>query len=301
LNNIDVIQVRGLTKRFSKSTAAVAGLDLQIQEGTVYGFLGPNGAGKTTTLRMLAGLLRPTEGEASILGYSVSTQRLEVQSQIGFLPSEVRLYKDLTGEENLVFLGNLHPRSPSRRREMLDRFDIGSDIYKRKVSTYSRGTLQKLGIISAFQHDPPVYILDEPTTGLDPLMQGVLVELLEEEAQKGKTVLLSSHTISEVERACSDVSMIQAGRLIFEGSLTEAREKSLRHLDVVFAHAVEVDWHSLAEVVEVKGTQRHHQVYFRGKPNKLIEKLVGLPLEDLTISNPSLTEAFFTLYQERRN
>jgi ABC-2 type transport system ATP-binding protein len=298
---MDVIQVRDLTKRFSKTTTAVAGLNLHIQEGAVYGFLGPNGAGKTTTLRILAGLLRPTEGEVSILGYSLGKQRLEAQSQIGFLPSEVRLYKNLTGEENLDFLGSLHPRAPQRRQEMLDRFEIRADVYKRKVSTYSRGTLQKVGIISAFQHDPPVYILDEPTTGLDPLMQGVLVELLEEEAQKGKTVLLSSHTISEVERACSRVSMIQAGQLIFEGSLTEARERSLRHLDVVFSCAVEVDWRALAEVVEVKGTPRHHQVYFRGKPNKLIEKLVGLPLEDVTVSSASLTETFFTLYQEKRN
>jgi len=291
------ISVSGLVKRFG-STVALDGIDLEIPAGAVYGFIGPNGAGKTTTLRILAGLLNATDGMATVFGMNVHHERKAVQAEMGFLPGEVHLYNDATGRENLRLLAAVHRLLPRRQGEMLDRFGLAADVLDRKVRTYSRGMAQKLGIVAAFQHDPPLLVLDEPTEGLDPLMQATFVELIEQEANQGKTVLLSSHALSEVERTCDRMAMVRHGTVIFEGTLADVRRRSLRRLDVVFADPVDVAWRDQSNVVDVEGTPRHHIVTFTGNPNALLRLVVDLPVEDLTLAPASLEETFLTYYRE---
>ena len=292
----NAIECRGLRKRFG-DTLALDAIDLVVPDGTIFGVLGPNGAGKTTIFRILTGVIGSTAGAASVLGYDVSRHRLQAQDLLGYLPGEVKLYRDLTGEQNLTLLGSLHSRSPVRRSELLRRFPLGPSALRRKVSTYSRGMLQMLGIIAACQHDPEIYLLDEPTVGLDPVMQATLVDLLMEEKRRGKTILLSSHVISEVERVCDRVAMIDTGRVRFEGSLQQARDLAPRRLEVVFTGPVDLDWRAVADIVGVGGTPSHHVVSFRGPLEPFLQGLVGLPVETMTLGWASLEEIFFKLYQ----
>jgi ABC-2 type transport system ATP-binding protein len=291
------IAASGLVKRFG-TTPALNGVDLTVPAGMVYGFIGPNGAGKTTTLRILAGLLNPNEGRAEVLGFDVGTARLDVQARLGFLPGEVRLYGDATGWDNLRLLGALHRLPPSRQSDLLDRFELSAAVLARKVKTYSRGMQQKLGIVAAFQHDPPLLILDEPTEGLDPLMQATVVELIEDEANRGKTVLLSSHALTEVERTCERMAMVRAGEIIFEGTLADVRARAVRILNVVFRDPVELGWRDQPGVVDIDGTARHHVVSFVGNPGGLLRLIVDLPVEDMTLGTASLEESFLSYYQE---
>ncbi len=291
------IAVSGLVKRFG-ATVALDGIDLRVPSGIVYGFIGPNGAGKTTALRILAGLLNATAGSARVLDMDVHRQRTAVQAEMGFLPGEVRLYEEASGRENLRFLAALHTRPPRRQAELLERFELNAKVLERKVRTYSRGMQQKLGIIAAFQHDAPLLVLDEPTEGLDPLMQATFVELIEEEARSGKTVLLSSHALSEVERTCVRMAMVREGNIIFEGTLADVRSRALRRMDVVFGEPVELPWKEMENVVDVEGTTRHHVVTFTGNPDALLRLVVDLPVEDLTLAPASLEESFLTYYRE---
>ncbi len=291
------ISVSGLVKRFGP-TIALDGIDLLVPSGIVYGFIGPNGAGKTTALRILAGLLNATAGTASVFGMDVRRQRRAVQAEIGFLPGEVRLYGEATGRENLRFLAAMHTMPPHRQAELLERFELPTKVLDRKVRTYSRGMQQKLGIVSAFQHDASLLVLDEPTEGLDPLMQATFVELIEEEARSGKTVLLSSHALSEVERTCDRMAMVRGGTIIFEGTLADIRSRALRRLDVVFGEPVDLPWREMVDVVDVEGTTRHHVVTFTGNPNALLRLVVDLPVEDLTLGAASLEESFLAYYRE---
>ncbi|MEN8114680.1 MAG: ABC transporter ATP-binding protein [Actinomycetota bacterium] len=291
------IAASGLVKRFG-STVALDGIDLQVPSGTVYGFIGPNGAGKTTALRIIAGLLNASAGSASVFGMDVRRQRRAVQAEIGFLPGEVRLYGEATGRENLRLLAAMHDMAPRRRADLLDRFELSAKELDRKVRTYSRGMQQKLGIVAALQHDAPLLVLDEPTEGLDPLMQAAFVELVDEEAGNGKTVLLSSHALSEVERTCDRMTMVRGGTIIFEGTLADVRSRALRRLDVVFGEPVELPWREMANVVDVEGTTRHHVVTFTGNPNALLRLVVDLPVEDLSLAVASLEESFLSYYRE---
>jgi len=292
------ISVSGLVKRFG-ATTALEGIDLEVPAGVVYGFIGPNGAGKTTALRILAGLLNATEGSVTVLGMNVRRHRKAAQARIGFLPGEVRLYGEATGWDNLRLLAALHTLAPHRQAEMIERFELSNEVLERKVRTYSRGMQQKVGIIAAFQHDPPLLILDEPTEGLDPLMQATFVELLEEDAKDGKTVLLSSHALSEVERTCDRMAMVRKGRIIFEGTLADVRSRALRQLDVVFRSPADLPWRDLPNVVDVEGTARHHLVTFTGTPNELLRLVVDLPVEDMTLATASLEESFLSYYREQ--
>lgn len=297
MRNAPAVSVTGLEKRFG-DTVALAGVDLDVPAGMIYGFIGPNGAGKTTTLRIIAGLLYPTRGRAAVLGFDLQDDRREAQARTGFLPGEVRLYGDLSGRDNLDFLAGLHRDPPVRQAELVALLELGGRVLDRKVKTYSRGMQQKLGIVAAMQHDPPVLVLDEPTEGLDPLMQAMFVELIEAEASRGKTVLLSSHALSEVERTCQRMAMVRNGEIIFEGTLADVRRRARRTLDVVFREPVEIAWTDQPEVTEVNGTARHHRVTFTGNPGELLRLIVDLPVEDVTVATASLEESFLSYYQE---
>jgi ABC-2 type transport system ATP-binding protein len=218
----DAIRTAGLEKRFGQ-TRAVDGLDLSVAEGEVHGFLGPNGAGKTTTLRLLLGLLRPDGGEATLLGGDPWRDAVELHGRLAYVPGDVSLWPNLTGGEAIDVLMRLRGRPDRRRRDdLLQRFDLDPT---KKARTYSKGNRQKVALVAGLASDVELYLLDEPTSGLDPLMEAVFKDCVNELRTQGRTVLLSSHILAEVEALCDRVSIIRKGRLVERGSLDE-----LRHL-----------------------------------------------------------------------
>lgn len=217
-----VLKVSNLSKRFGNFTA-LDKVGLEVKQGEVYGFIGPNGAGKTTTIRILLGILRATHGEATIFGKDCWRDPVEIHKQIAYVPGEVNLWPNLTGGEVIDLFSKLRG-SPNvnRRAELIERFDLDPT---KKCRTYSKGNRQKVALIAAFALEADLYILDEPTSGLDPLMERVFQEYIFELKNQGKSILLSSHILSEVERLCDKVSIIREGTIIEAGTLQE-----LRHL-----------------------------------------------------------------------
>lgn len=217
-----ILKTDSLTKRFGKFTA-LEKVNLEVKEGEVYGFIGPNGAGKTTTIRILLGILKATEGNATIFGKDVWRDAVEIHKSIAYVPGEVNLWPDLTGGEVIdLFVRLRGSNNQSRREELIEKFDLDP---AKKCGTYSKGNRQKVALIAAFSSDAELYILDEPSSGLDPLMNQLFQECVTGAKRAGKSVLLSSHILSEVEKLCDRVSIIRQGNIIEAGSLRE-----LRHL-----------------------------------------------------------------------
>ena len=215
------ISVSGLVKTFG-ATRALDGLDLEVRSGEVHGFLGPNGAGKTTTIRVLLGLLRADSGRVQLLGGDPWEDALELHRDLAYVPGDVNLWPRLTGGEVIDLLARLRgDLDEVRRDELLDRFELDP---RKRARTYSKGNRQKVALVAALASDAQLLILDEPTSGLDPLMESVFQDTIQEVRAEGRTVLLSSHILAEVEALCDRVSIIRAGRTVRTGSLTELRE-----------------------------------------------------------------------------
>jgi ABC-2 type transport system ATP-binding protein len=224
-----VISVKGLVKSFGKHRA-LDGLDLEVTAGEVHGFLGPNGSGKSTTIRVLLGLLRADSGEMSLLGGNPWADATELHRRLAYVPGDVNLWPQLTGGEAIDLMGGLRGGlDKERRADLIERFDLDPS---KKGRTYSKGNRQKVALIAALASDVELLILDEPTAGLDPLMEAVFRSCIEEERDHGRTVLLSSHILSEVEALCDRVSIIRSGRTIETGSLTELRHLTDTSVDV---------------------------------------------------------------------
>lgn len=222
---MSAIEIRGLTKQFGKTTA-LDGVDLTVPKGSIYGFIGPNGAGKSTTIRILLGLLKKNAGEVRLLGGDPWRDTVPLHRRLAYVPSDVQLWDNMTGGEVIDFLGRLRGSySAERRAAFIERFDLDPT---KKCKTYSKGNRQKVALISAFVSDIELLILDEPSTGLDPLMEGVFQQCVREAQAAGKTVFLSSHILSQVEAVCDQIGVIRAGRIIEEGSM--AQLKALIHL-----------------------------------------------------------------------
>src|ERR687891_2043597 len=216
------ISVSGLVKTFGR-TRALDGLDLSVTTGEVQGFLGPNGSGKTTTIRILLGLLRSDAGQASLLGGDPWSDAVELHRRLAYVPGDVNLWPNLSGGEVIDLFGALRGGlDPKRRSELLERFDLDPS---KKCRTYSKGNRQKVAVVAAFASDVELFILDEPTSGLDPLMESVFQDCVHDLKQAGRTVLLSSHVLAEVEALCDRVSIIRLGKTVESGTLAE-----LRHL-----------------------------------------------------------------------
>src|SRR5690554_7377897 len=219
---MSIISVRDLTKKFGNFTA-LDGINMEVEEGEIYGFIGPNGAGKTTTLRILLGILKATRGEAKIFGKDAWKDAVEIHRNLAYVPGDVNLWPNLTGGEVIdLFIKLRGSYNKHRREELIERFDLDPS---KKCRTYSKGNRQKVALVAAFASDADLYILDEPTSGLDPLMENIFQEYIKLAREEGKSVLLSSHILSEVEKLCDKVSIIREGKIIESGSLEE-----LRHL-----------------------------------------------------------------------
>lgn len=287
------IKCQGLTKFYGRQRG-IEGLDLEVRRGEIFGFLGPNGAGKTTTIRMLMGLLKPTSGTASILGLDTWRDSVQVKFHVGNIPGDVSLYENLHVHDLLDYIDRFRPGADPLRAELLRRLDL--DISK-KVRSLSRGNRQKVAIVLAMMHDPEILILDEPTLGLDPLMQQEFYTILSEFKERGGTVFLSSHILSEVERVCDRVGIVRLGHLVDVRSIEELRQNKLRHMDVVFAEPVDAaEFTALPQVIEVQPLNRHLRITIKGDVDRLIKQVARHRVEDLTFSQPGLEDFFLSFY-----
>jgi ABC-2 type transport system ATP-binding protein len=293
------ISIRGLTKRYGPLTA-LNDLNLAIDQGESFGFLGLNGAGKTTTIRLLLDLLRPTSGQAFIFGYNCWSEGLDARARIGYLPGELGLYLDLTGLETLDFLAGLnrHPVDKRYRQELCDRLELPHRDLRRRLREYSSGMKRKLGIIQAFQANPPLLILDEPTDGLDPLMQEAFYRLLADVKRGGATVFMSSHVLSEVERVCDRIALLRKGEMVLLSSVRESRRLAPRRVRVLFSENVSAPpelppGHELLEQ-----TSRLWRLTVAGPLGPLLALLEGLPVEDMEIEAARLEDVVLKYYRE---
>jgi len=232
------IETRALTKYYGKDRGIVD-LDLEIESGEIFGFIGPNGAGKSTTIRTLLGLIFPTSGSGRIFGMDIIRETKEIKKRIGYMPSEVSYYEKMDGQELLRYSANFYGKDcESRINELADIFALDLD---RKIIDLSRGNRKKIAILQCLIHQPRLLILDEPTTGLDPLMQAKFFDILREENNQGTTIFFSSHTLSEVQKMCRRVGIIKEGRIIAVEDIETLRKKQLRKVQVEFSHPVESD------------------------------------------------------------
>jgi ABC-2 type transport system ATP-binding protein len=293
------IATSALTKRYGRLTA-VDRLDLEVQPGDMFGFLGVNGSGKTTTIRVLLDLLRPTAGRAWIFGRDCHSDGLAVRSGVGYMPSEPGFYDDMTGDATLALLARLGGRRVdlSYQRRLLDRLELPRDILQRRLREYSTGMRRKLAIVQAFQGDPPLLVLDEPTEGLDPLMQEAFYTMLAEAHTRGRTVFMSSHVLSEVERVCTRIALVRAGRLAIAATVDEIRRLAPRRIVVTFT--ADVDARVVAELdgcEPLEVAPRRWILGARGSVGRAIRALAALPVADVTIHEPRLEEVLADYYR----
>jgi ABC-2 type transport system ATP-binding protein len=293
------ISICGLTKQYG-NVRAVNNLNLDVIQGEILGFLGLNGAGKTTTIRILLDLLRPSSGNAFILGHNCQSDGLQARLNIGYLPGEMGIYSDLTGREVLDLLAGLngHAVNASRRRELQQRMEFPESDLRRRLREYSTGMKRKLGLIQAFQSDPMLLILDEPTEGLDPLMQESFYRLLVDVKQRGRTVFMSSHVLSEVERVCDRIALIRKGELVLLSGIEELRKLAARPVRVLFAEDVPIAA-SLPPGNEVVETDpRAWNLKVEGPLGPLLRSIATLPVRDIEIAEAKLEDVILKYYRD---
>ena len=276
---------------------ALADLDIEVDEGEIFGFLGPNGAGKSTAIRLLLGFLHPTAGAASVLGLDIERDSVAIRRRIGYLPGGIALYDSLSGVELLDHLGRLTGRPAVRRIELTERLELSDRTLQRKVRDYSRGMRQKIGIIQALQHDPELAILDEPTEGLDPLMQRAFYGILEDTRAAGRTVFFSSHVLSEVERVCDRVAIIRQGRLVALEDIPTLLAKRKRNVEMRLA-GPPPELEGVAGVSGILQSEGRLTCQLEGDVGPFLAAIVGAPVTDLTIEPAHLEEAFLEFYED---
>ena len=291
-----VIVTRGLSKDFGAGRG-LFGLDLEVRRGEVFGFLGPNGAGKSTTMRLLLDLIKPTSGSAQVLGLDVSGGSVEIRRRIGFLPGDWALYPKLTGRVVLDYLAELRGGVDQRVRDALvERFDAELDRPIRELST---GNRQKLGLVQAFMHEPELLILDEPIAGLDPLVQQSFHALLREVCALGRTVFLSSHTLSEVERVTDRLAILRQGRLVVVDSLENLRKVAVQRLEIEFAEPVDADeFRALPGVKEVNANGRTVTIGFEGSADPVVKAIAAFHVLAIQPREDDLEDIFLRYYRD---
>jgi ABC-2 type transport system ATP-binding protein len=291
------ISTSGLSKDYGHGHG-LFDLDLAIDRGEIFGFLGPNGAGKSTTMRLLLDLIYPTAGSAQLLGLDTHRHALEIRRQVGYLPGDFALYPKLTGAAMLDYLAELRGGVDDEVRDQLaERFDAQLD---RPVHELSTGNRQKLGLIQAFMHEPELLILDEPIAGLDPLVQQSFHALLAEVAADGRTVFLSSHTLSEVERVAHRVGILRRGRLVVVDSLENLRAIAIRKLEIEFGGtlpAVET-LRELPGVKDITIEGGHFIVSYEGSVDSLIKAIAAYEVRSIHSRDDDLEEIFLGYYRE---
>jgi ABC-2 type transport system ATP-binding protein len=277
---------------------ALSGLDLRVEQAEIFGYLGPNGAGKSTTIRLLMDQIRPTEGRASVLGLDTRRQSVEVRRRVGYVPGDLRLFDAMTAREQLESLARLRGNVDARLRDQLcERFRAVLD---RPIRQLSKGNRQKVGIVQAFMHRPELVVLDEPTTGLDPLLQAEVRVLLREAADDGCAVFLSSHSLDEVQHVADRVGIIRGGRLIDVDAVNALRERALRHVTIVFAEPTDASAFQPPDRARIEAVEGG--VLRLSAPESAMDALVKAAasrrLVDFVSRPADLEEIFLDLYEE---
>lgn len=293
------IQTEGLTKKYSaKGPYAINRLTLNVQDGEVYGFLGPNGAGKSTTIRLLLNFIQPTSGNATIQGLDIVKDSLEIKRSVGYIPSDMGIYKKMTGNQYLEYMAELRGGvSKSYLKELNKRLRIEGD---KKLGDLSRGNRQKINIVQAFMHQPRIFIFDEPTSGLDPLMQEEFFALTKEAKQNGATVFMSSHILSEVQKTCDRVGIIREGVLVDEKTISELANEASQTFDLTFAGTPPIK-----ELKSLKGVKKLSQkdgrvtLHYHGDLPVLLAKLSNYKITSIETRQLDLEEVFMHYYQSQ--
>jgi len=289
---VSAIRTEHLSKRYG-ATLALDSLDLKVEEGEVYGYLGPNGAGKTTTLRLLLGLHRPTQGAATLFGIDCWRDPVAAHRRVAYVSGEPFLWPAMTGAETLEFLGRLHGETDRGYREQLiERFQLDRS---KKIRALSKGNRQKVQLIAALATRADLLLLDEPTSGLDPLMERVFRECIDEAKERGQTVLLSSHVLSEVEAVCDRVGILRSGSLVDEGTLDELRHLSAQTIDVTFEGSPP-RLPALPGVSVTSNGGSGLRFEISGPVEPLLSQLADQRVARLTTHEPSLEEIFLHHY-----
>lgn len=294
-----VISAEQLTKSYGKSRGVVD-LSFEVQPGEVFGYLGPNGAGKTTTIRTMLDFIRPTSGRITVFGLDPSHEGPAVHARTGYLPGEFGLYERLTGEEYLRTFVGLRGDVPwSTVTGLADRLKLDLSV---RIRSLSHGNKRKLGLIQAFMHGPDLLVMDEPTQGLDPLVQQEFYALVDEARARGATVFLSSHVMPEVERVCDRVAIIREGRLVQVADIGELKSHALRRLDMHFDRPVPVAaFASLASVVTADASGDEVRLTIRGPIDEVIKEAARHTVVTVTTHEPSLEDVFLDVYRNGAN
>lgn len=293
-----VIQVEQLTRYFGKHRG-IEDVTFDVREGEIFGFLGPNGAGKTVTIRHLMGLLKPTSGKSRVFGLDCWSESPRVKSNVGYLPGDARFYDQMTGDEFLDFLAAFRAnRSDNRRRQLSERLELDAS---RRIKHLSRGNRQKLLIVQALMHDAPLLVLDEPSSGLDPLKQVDFLGLLREERDRGKTIFLSSHQLNEVERIADRVAIIRDGAIVAIEDISSLKSITERKMELSFYASVSFEQFEAIEGVRVisrSNDGRSIELSVRGGLEPLLKLLSGLPVSDMVFGPAQLESVFLHYYGE---
>lgn len=291
---MSILKMSHVTKKFGQFKA-LDNVNLEVEKGDIYGFIGPNGAGKTTAIRVLLGILKATEGSAQVFGKDVWKDAVEIHKNIAYVPGDINLWPNLTGGEVIdLFIKLRGSNNTNRREELIKRFDLDPS---KKCRTYSKGNRQKIALIAAFASDTDLYILDEPTSGLDPLMENIFQECVLEAKEEGKSILLSSHILSEVEELCNKVSIIREGQIIESGTLEQLRHLTRTSIVVQTKKTVQ----GLEEVKGVHNIEKKNDsIYFQVDTEKLdnaIKHISQFELVKLESAPPTLEDLFMRHYR----
>jgi len=290
----DPIRTEALTKSYGRRRG-LAGLDLEVQPGEVYGFLGPNGAGKTTTIRILLDLIRPTSGRATIFGEEPRSGGPALRRRVGYLPGDFTVLGGQSGRELLTHLAHLRGGVTADRIDSLaGRLEL--DLSTR-ISKLSKGNRQKVGVVQAFMHQPELLILDEPTSGLDPIIQQRFLELVSDARAAGQTVFMSSHVLSEVQQCADRVGIIRDGRLVAVEAVESFRRRAVRRVEIEFDEPVPADAFDLPDVRDVRIDGTVLRCRLTGRPDGLVKAAARFGVADLKVEEPDLEELFLTYYR----
>jgi ABC-2 type transport system ATP-binding protein len=287
--------VEGLVKSYG-SVQAVRGIDLAVRAGEVFGFVGPNGAGKSTTIRCILDLLRPTGGQIRVFGRDPRMDGAAIRERVAYVPGELRLPERVTGRQFLTSIGRIRRRfEGSRVDELAERFKLDLD---RNIRHLSSGNRRKVAVLSAFLSDADLLILDEPTGGLDPLMQHEFLRLVRERRAAGATVFLSSHILSEVQSVADRLAVLRAGQIVASGTVNEVRGLARQHVEVWFESDAPRGLLQIPGLDDAVVEGRQFRAVLTGSARPMIDALGGLPISTITIQEPDLEEAFLGLYEE---
>lgn len=292
---MNVIEINKLTKYYGQARGIID-VSFNVGEGEIFGFIGPNGAGKSTTIRTLLALIYPTSGSATIFGKDCIKFAPEIAREVGYLPSEVFYYERMRVIDLLQYAASFYKKDCSKRiSELAEIMDLD---LKKRIDDLSFGNKKKVGIVQGLLHDPKLIILDEPTSGLDPLMQQKFFDLLREENQKGATILLSSHVLSEVQRLCSRVAIIKDGQIIKLEKMSDLTENNYKKFKIEMKEDIRREYFEMAGINNLAVDGRKVSFLFKGNINLILKKLAYVEIQNIWIEEPSLEEVFIHYYEK---